>query len=211
MKNIPIPKDNAYLKCLIDKTEHFIKRIRWKAFFYDRDNPYTTPANETEESEGHSSASNDESSSSDEELNANYGFKTPRTPPRNILLKPFEDDLYSMIHKIKFNRQANDFQQKLRSDTRYIRSSSNKVFVPADKSTNLYEMNAADYERYLHNNITQSYRKSNTDLKAEIDSEAKDIATSLSLEDRIECMSKKNAFITLKDHKDNFINNHNAG
>ena len=86
LNNIPIPKDNAYLKCLIDKTEHFIKRIRWKAFFYDRDNPYTTPANETEESEGHSSASNDESSSSDEELNANYGFKTPRTPPRNNLL-----------------------------------------------------------------------------------------------------------------------------
>ena len=33
LKNIPIPKDNAYLKCLIDKTEHFIKWMRWKAFF----------------------------------------------------------------------------------------------------------------------------------------------------------------------------------
>ena len=54
-------------------------------------------------------------------------------------------------------------------------------------------MDPIDYERHLHNNITQSYRKSNTDLKTEIDSEAKDIATSLSLEDRIECMSKKNA------------------
>ena len=127
------------------------------------------------------------------------------TPPRNHLLKPFEDDLYAMIHKIKFSRQANDFQQKLRSDARLI-SSSDKLFVAADKSTNLYEMDRPDYERLLHNNISQSYRKSNTDLKSEIDSEAKEIAVSLSLDDRIQGMSKKDAFITLKDHKDNFLN-----
>ena len=36
LKNIPIPKDNAYLKCLIDKTSNFIRRIRWKAFFYEK-------------------------------------------------------------------------------------------------------------------------------------------------------------------------------
>ena len=68
-------------------------------------------------------------------------------------------------------------------------------------------MNRPDYERLLHNNITQSYRKSNIDLKADIDSEAKEIAVSLSLEDRIQSMSKKEAFIALKDHKDNFQNN----
>ena len=166
MKNIPIPKDNAYLKCLIDKTEHFIKRMRWKAFFYDRDNPYTTPASETEDN-GEPPLENGEetSSSDDEELNMNYGFKSPRTPPRNLLLKPFEDDLYSMIHKIKFSRQANDFQQKLRRDARYIKSSS-KVFVPADKSTNLYEMDPIDYERHLHDNPIQAYRMCITDLKA---------------------------------------------
>ena len=52
LKNIPIPKDNAYLKSLIDKTEHFIKRIHWKAFFYDRDNPVRDPdAAEVDDSE----------------------------------------------------------------------------------------------------------------------------------------------------------------
>ena len=210
LKNIPIPKDNAYLKCLIDKTEHFIKRIRWKAFFFERNHPDfnhgDSNSEASEESEGHITDDEETGSSEDEEPNTNYGFKSPRTPPGNHLLKPFEDDLYSMIHRIKFSRDINDFQQKLRSDTRSI-SSSNKLFVPADKSTNLYEMDRPAYERLLHNNITKSYRKSNTDTKAEIDSEARDIAASLSLDDRIECMSKKDAFITLKDHKDNFPNN----
>ena len=65
-------------------------------------------------------------------------------------------------------------------------------------------MNSAEYKRLLSNNITKSYKKSNIDLKANIDSEARDIATSLCLEDRVECMSKKDAFITLKYHKANF-------
>ena len=93
----------------------------------------------------------------------------------------------------------------LKSDARLI-SSSDNLLVAADKSTNLYEMNRPDYERLLHTDITQSYRKSNTDLKADIDSEAKEIAVSLSLEDRIKGMSKKDTFINLKDHKDNFQN-----
>ena len=201
LKNIPIPKDNAYLKCLIDKTEHFIKRIRWKAFFYERDKARAQATNRSDDEA--SEPEEEDSSSEDEDPPSNYGFKSPRTPPRNFRLKPFEDDMYSLINKIKFSRQANDFQQKLSSDVRSI-NTSDKLLVPADKSTNLYEMNSADYKRLLSNNITKSYKKSNIDLKANIDSEARDIATSLSLEDRVECMSKKDAFITLKDHKANF-------
>ena len=41
----------------------------------------------------------------------------------------------------------------------------------------------------------------------DINLEAKHIATKLKLEDRIEQMAIKPAFVTLKDHKDNFINN----
>ena len=35
MKNIPIPSRNSYLKKLIEKTESVIKRMRWKAFFFE--------------------------------------------------------------------------------------------------------------------------------------------------------------------------------
>ena len=36
MKNIPIPQNSAYIKCLIDKTANFIRRMRWKAFFFKK-------------------------------------------------------------------------------------------------------------------------------------------------------------------------------
>ena len=35
LKNIPIPSKASYLKSMIDKVENFIKRIRWKAHFFD--------------------------------------------------------------------------------------------------------------------------------------------------------------------------------
>ena len=37
--------------------------------------------------------------------------------------------------------------------------------------------------------------------------EAKELATSLNIEDRMECLAKQQAFITLMDHKENFKNN----
>ena len=43
--------------------------------------------------------------------------------------------------------------------------------------------------------------------KKKTDREAKKFATSVSLEERMECYSDQSAFITLKDHKANFKNN----
>ena len=34
LKNIPIPQKDVFMKKLISKTEDFIQRIRWKAFFF---------------------------------------------------------------------------------------------------------------------------------------------------------------------------------
>ena len=35
MKNIPVPSKKLYLKILIDKVEVLIKRMRWKALFFE--------------------------------------------------------------------------------------------------------------------------------------------------------------------------------
>ena len=35
LKNIPTPSKRIYLKSMISKLEHFIKRLRWRAFFHD--------------------------------------------------------------------------------------------------------------------------------------------------------------------------------
>ena len=37
LKNIPIPSSKQYLKCFIDKLNSFIRRVRWKVFFYEND------------------------------------------------------------------------------------------------------------------------------------------------------------------------------
>ena len=55
-------------------------------------------------------------------------------------------------------------------------------------------------------NITSTYKKANTNTINTINNEAKDIATNLNIADRAERMAERQAFVTLKDHKDNFQN-----
>ena len=35
LKNIPIPNNKSCLKTMIDKVEKFIRRMRWKAHFFE--------------------------------------------------------------------------------------------------------------------------------------------------------------------------------
>ena len=34
LKNIPIPSSKQYMKCLIEKVDSFIRRIRWKTVYH---------------------------------------------------------------------------------------------------------------------------------------------------------------------------------
>ena len=34
LKDIPIPSKSNYLKCMIEKVESFVKRLRWEAFYF---------------------------------------------------------------------------------------------------------------------------------------------------------------------------------
>ena len=197
LKNIPIPSSFNYLKCLVSKTEDFVKRLRWKAFWYEK---------KLEAQARNQNPENNENNEEEEEIFSNYGFKSPRTPPQNEHLKEFENDLFRMINELEFDYKPNHFLRQLKADVHEIKS-SDKMTVPADKTPNLYEMETDQYRRLLRNNITTSYRKSQISNKTEIDREAKEIASSMNLADRIDCMAEKDAFITLKDHKDNFQNN----
>ena len=62
---------------MIFKLESFIKRIRWKAFFYEK------------------------SENTPETTVGNFGFKSVRTPPKNEHLNEFETDLYDMVPNIQ--------------------------------------------------------------------------------------------------------------
>ena len=114
--------------------------------------------------------------------------------------------MYEMIRKIEFINVRNDFQDKLRQDLEIIRSPKN-VLAFADKSKNLYELSKESYEKLLHDNITQTYQKASVNAKRKIDRESKKFSKNLSLEEKMECYSDNHAYITLKDHEENFRSN----
>ena len=161
----------------MDKVENFIKRIRWKAHFFD--NPMIR----------------------DNDNYTNYGLRSDISPSQNPALTSFENDIYDMVRKVR-----NDFQDKLKGGINEMRSSKN-LFVFADKSTNLYEMSDTDYNRILGNSITSNYRKCENGVKHKIDKETKKIAGSLDLSKKMEWYASRSAFFIIKDHKPNFRNN----
>ena len=110
-----------------------------------------------------------------------------------------------MARSVKCRRVLNSFQAQLANDTNIINRST-ALYVPADKTTNLYKVEVKDYQ-LLHDNITTTYQKVSKDTARIINMEAKHIAEQLKLDDRIEQAAEQKAFIMLKDHKPNFPNN----
>ena len=69
-------------------------------------------------------------------------------------LKSFEDDVEKLIRNIQFRRLRDNFQKTLQKDAVTIRWSKD-VFVPANKTKNIYRKERAQYERLLRENITK--------------------------------------------------------
>ena len=78
---------------------------------------------------------------------------------------------------------------------------STKLLVPADKMANFYKMDTPSYNVLLHKNITKTYKKVNLNVANSIELESKSLSKKLQLDDRINTTAKREAFITLKDHK----------
>ena len=80
------------------------------------------------------------------------------------------------------------------------------MFIFADKTNNTYEMKPQDHEKLIMENITKTYQKAPDKLEKTINMEAKNIAKSYKLAERIDHLPRSDTFITLKDNKDNFYN-----
>ena len=65
----------------------------------------------------------------------------------------------------------------------------------------LLKLNPWYYKKLLHKNITRSYKESHTCLEKSINMEDKEIAAGIKLDDKVECMAKAPAYITLKNLK----------
>ena len=80
------------------------------------------------------------------------------------------------------------------------------LLINADKTSSIYSVSKDSYNKLLHENITKDYKKAPPQTVDIINEQAKTIAQNLDLADRIEVYGDANAFITLKDHKENFEN-----
>ena len=135
-------------------------------------------------------------------------FKTRDCPPQHKDLIQFEHDIIELIKSVTFRKLHNKFQNTLRNDINSIKKSKN-MFMFADKTRNIYEGDKDTYLKLLNDNITNIYRKSKNTVYGKINKEAKQIANDYKIADRIDCLEKEkiDAFISLKDQKDNFLSN----
>ena len=110
-----------------------------------------------------------------------------------------------LIRNIQFRKPRDSFQTSLKKDAEYIKGSQD-IFVPADKTKNVYRMGKAQYERLLQENITKHYKSAEEDTYDRINQEAWIIANKLDIANRMDVMARRKSFITSKDHKENFEN-----
>ena len=135
-----------------------------------------------------------------------YSFKTTRNAPRPKSLANFENDFTHLLANLEYTDERTPFQRRLARDIKIIQNSP-KVYVSADKTSNLYLMDKEDYKKLMRDSVTAHYEKTDEGTMHNINLEAKFITESLDISDRVEPIAPKNAYITIKDHKEDFPNN----
>ena len=122
-------------------------------------------------------------------------------PAADIQAKSFEDDMVKLIESVKFRRPRDNFQNTLWNDIAHIRDSQ-AVFVPADKTRNLYRKGKTQYEKLPQVNITRHYKSADEDAYDEINAEAQFIASELGMHRRQnECDVQERGIHNI-DHKE---------
>ena len=84
---------------------------------------------------------------------------------------------------------------------------SDKIFLLGDKTTNIYKVSPELYNKMLLDNVTKDYRVAETTTVHDINIEAKILTEELKIADRVEAHSESPAFISIKDHKNDFRTN----
>ena len=141
-KNIPNAHPQQYLKCLIEKTESFLRWMRWKAYYYLNPSDHKPQIH-------------------------TFGFKTTNIPPWIRELNAFEDNMLKLIQNVEFKNETNEFQKKMTQDARKIKKDE-KLWIAADKTTNFYPVDPKSYDisprnqsrnRGIISNITSKEKK----------------------------------------------------
>ena len=177
LKNVPLPSHMQYRRMLISSIEKFITRLRWDLIH--------------------------RKNKTDSHINNNYGFKTTAKPRAQPELTAFEDDLFQLAKDVEFRAVNNPFQTELRQHINEIRNSS-EIIVKADKSSNLYKVPVDSYKKLVDDNVTATYKLSSDSEVKKVNREAAKISKKLKIHERVDRYIESNAFVTIKDHKENF-------
>ena len=110
------------------------------------------------------------------------------------------------MQNVAFKHSCSDFQDQMKSDIESIKKYKS-ISIFANKTNNLYETDIKIFNKLLIKNISKTYKKSDPTILNTINKEAKHIAENYDIAERVDCFAKSNAFITLKDHKENFQSN----
>ena len=133
MKNIPVPTNNTeYMKKLIAQMEKIIKRMRWKALFFLKNEEKYKPL--VEDIEFH-------------EKEDTYRFNSTRKPLPIKEIEQFEKDCYDIIKNIQFcdiEVKHGQFQKEMRKDLNKMKKCKN-VIIQANKSSNFYTCDVPSY------------------------------------------------------------------
>ena len=99
-----------------------------------------------------------------------------------------------------------NFHEQMKEDIWSINFSPD-VFIFEYKTNNISKAPPEQYKKLLKENVTKTYKKSTKRIENSINLEAKNIAKQLDLVlvlFLVEWLAKNPAFITLKNHKENF-------
>ena len=80
------------------------------------------------------------------------------------------------------------------------------MLTPADKTWNMYKLTKNEYKHLLDNAATTTYKKATKGIEDIINKEGIKYPKRADMFDRIEINCTSDCFITLKDHKENFVN-----
>ena len=73
----------------------------------------------------------------------------------------FADDLVKLVRNVTFKPISNNSQDEMKADIDSIKRSQN-IYIFADKTNNLNETDVKNYNKLLINNISKTYKKSDS-------------------------------------------------
>ena len=93
-------------------------------------------------------------------------------PPKIKEMVLFERDLWDLVNKIELRKVSSNFQSQLKENIKTIKKSKN-IFVFADKTWNIYQIEKDEYKKLTTDAITSTYKKVHDKITNKVNADGK--------------------------------------